>query len=82
MSKRLTRDALVERVASSLPLRFMDDLPAIRQALNDTADSYRKDGYTVGYTVGDYAQGRMVRDVQVEMERREQGEAWQEYRTH
>jgi len=59
MSKRLTRDALVETVAGSLPLRFWNDLPAIRQALNDTADSYRKDGYTVG----DYAQDKLVRDV-------------------
>lgn len=58
--QRITRNALVQTVAGSLPRTAANDLPMIRQALNDTADSYRKDGYEVG----DYDQDRMVKMVQ------------------
>jgi hypothetical protein len=58
--RRLNRNELVGIVAQSLYPEQIDDLPAIRQAINDTADSYRKDGYSVR----DFAQDAMVRDVQ------------------
>jgi hypothetical protein len=55
----LPREILVETVANSLPRKYASDIPAIRQALNDTADSYRKDGWSVR----DYSQTAMVADV-------------------
>jgi hypothetical protein len=58
--RKLLRDELVGIVAQSLYPDQIDDLPAIRQVINDTADSYRKDGYSVR----DFAQYAMVRDVQ------------------
>jgi hypothetical protein len=58
--RRLNRNELVGIVAQSLYPDQIDDLPAIRQAINDTADSYRKDGFSVR----DFEQSGMVRDVQ------------------
>jgi len=43
-----------------------NDLPMIRQALNDTADAMRK----IGFTVGDYSQTFMVKEVQRRLRRR------------
>jgi len=62
--KRITRDQLVETVAESLPYALVRDVPAIRMACNDTADSYRKDGYTVP----DFSQDRLVKAVQHTMQ--------------
>ena len=42
--KRITRPVLVSTVAEIIPAESWDDLPMIRQAVNDTADSFRKDG--------------------------------------
>ena len=56
----LTRAALLETVINALPAKDRNDRPAIRQAMNDIADSFRRDGYTVP----DFAQDRFVRDAQ------------------
>jgi hypothetical protein len=60
---RISRPQLIATVADSLPLRYLDDLPAIRQAINDTADSFRRDGYSCR----DFDQDAMVRAVQKQM---------------
>lgn len=59
-AKRISRDGLVATVGESLDPKYHDDLPAIRTALNDTADGFRKDGWSVG----DFNQERMVKTVQ------------------
>ena len=63
MKNRIKINQLVETVASGLPAKYINDLPAIRQALNDTADSYRKDGFTVS----DGTQHLMVKHVREQM---------------
>lgn len=67
MKTRLSRAELFSTVCESLSPLYWNDKPAIRQAMNDTADSYRKDGYNVP----DYAQDKFVRDVSAELQRRE-----------
>ncbi len=62
--KTLKRDSLIG-LAATLPAHAANDLPAIRQTINDTADQYRKDGWKVR----DFAQDRMVADVQRVMRR-------------
>jgi hypothetical protein len=62
-SNRISRPQLIATVADSPPLRYLDDLPAIRQAINDTADAFRRDGYSCS----DFAQDAMVRAVQRRM---------------
>ena len=58
--KRITRPVLVSTVAEIIPAESWDDLPMIRQAVNDTADSFRKDGYHCP----DFAQDGIVRAIQ------------------
>jgi len=63
MKNRIKINQLVEVVASGLSSKYINDIPAIRQALNDTADSYRKDGFEVG----DGNQDLMVKHVRKQM---------------
>ncbi len=65
MKPKIKRAQLVHSVARTLRPEDANDLPKIRTALNDTADYLRKDGYTVP----DFAQAAMVRDVRLIMER-------------
>jgi hypothetical protein len=66
MKPRIKRNSFVRYVAEGIPSKYVNDLPAIREALNVTADSFRRDGYTVP----DFAQDAMVRDVRLMMERK------------
>lgn len=66
MKPRLPRNTLVRYVAEFLPESAINDIPEIRQALNDYADMMRRDGYTVP----DFAQDAMVRDVRLLLERK------------
>lgn len=60
MSNTISRPHLIAAVADHLPPHCVDDLPAIRQAINDTADGYRKDGWSVR----EFDQDGLVRAVQ------------------
>lgn len=64
-TKYLTRLGMIEIVSRSLRASDANDLPMIRQAINDTADIFRKDGYRVP----DFAQDRIVADIQKELRR-------------
>lgn len=61
---RVHRALLVASAANALKPEDVNDLPAIRQAINDKADSYRKDGWFCP----DFAQDEMVRRVQVRLQ--------------
>lgn len=63
--KTLKRDAFEMQVAARLDGQDSTDLPLIRQTINDTADEYRKHGWSVR----DFAQDRMVAQVQLRMRR-------------
>jgi hypothetical protein len=60
MKQRLSRADLFEIVSEGMRPEHHNDKPAIRQAMNDTADSYRKGGYNVP----DYDQAKFVADIQ------------------
>lgn len=62
---RICREQLLRDVIHTMTPSQHNDRPAIRQAMNDWADSYRKSGHTVP----DYAQDKFVRDVQLHLER-------------
>lgn len=51
---------MVATVAELIPAESANDLPMIRQVINDMADAYRKDGWAVS----DFAQDSIVRAVQ------------------
>lgn len=55
-TKTLRREWLIDLVAGALSYNDINDLPKIRQAINDTCDSFRKDGYNVR----DFDQDRTV----------------------
>jgi len=61
--KRLYRSGMIDLVCQSLRATDANDLPMIRQAVNDTADMMRRDGYTVP----DFDQDRIVADIQKEL---------------
>ncbi len=61
--KYFSRAAMIDSVCTWLTASNANDLPMIRQAVNDTADMMRKDGYRVR----DFAQDRIVRDIQKEL---------------
>jgi hypothetical protein len=63
MKTRINRDTIVSGVADSLPYSSVNDLPMIRQAVNDLSDMYRKEGHTVP----DFAQDAIVRSIQREI---------------
>ena len=50
-------------VAEALSYDHINDLPMIRQTANDTADTYRKEGYAVG----DFSQDALVKAIQKQM---------------
>jgi hypothetical protein len=60
MIMRIKRVQLVQYVIDALRPSEANDLPAIRQALNDTADWFRKDGHDCP----DFDQAAMVQLVQ------------------
>lgn len=64
---RIDRAFMVVCVANQIPSASADDLPLIRQVINDTADSYRKDGWLVS----DFAQDKIVRAIQQRIKERE-----------
>lgn len=57
---RVDRAMLIATVADNIPVESVDDLPMIRQAVNDAADAFRKSGYTCR----DFAQDSIVRAIQ------------------
>lgn len=61
--KRLYRSQLIDLVVESLRRSDANDLPMIRQTVNDTADRMRRDGYTVP----DFAQDKIVADIRKEL---------------
>lgn len=60
---------MIATVAKSIPLESVDDLPMIRQAINDTADAFRKSGYLCR----DFDQDSIVRAIQNRIFERETG---------
>lgn len=60
---RLLRATLIESVLMMLKPSDANDLPMIRQAINDESDAARKDGFSVR----DFDQDRMVADIQKEL---------------
>ena len=56
-------EAVVQNFAHA-PERFVRDLPAIRTALNDTMDSFERDGVLSRSQSDRWSQDRMVRAVQ------------------
>lgn len=64
--KRILKRDIVQQLVSILPKSAQDDVPMVRQAINDACDSYRKDGFYVP----DFAQSPMVSDIQSLLRRR------------
>lgn len=61
--KRLYRSQLIDLVVESLRRSDANDLPMIRQTVNDICDTFRRDGYAVT----DFAQDRIVAAIQQEL---------------
>ena len=60
----VTQYEIVGEVIDSLPSHCSDDLPAIRQAINDTMDMRERNGQLSRSRSDTWSQSRMVKKVQ------------------